>query len=47
MPAPTPTLTTGDVRSYVDEQVFPTTARDGRAARRVGIELEWLTVARG
>jgi glutamate--cysteine ligase len=46
MPAPTPTLTTGDVRSYVDEQVFPTTARDGRAARRVGIELEWLTVAR-
>jgi glutamate--cysteine ligase len=46
MPAPTPTLTTGDVRSYVDEHVFPTTARDGRAARRVGIELEWLTVAR-
>lgn len=46
MPAPTRVLTTADVHRYVDEQVFPTTASDGRGTPRVGIELEWITVAR-
>jgi glutamate--cysteine ligase len=46
MPAPTRTLTVADVHRFVDEQVFPTAPTDGRASPRVGIELEWLTVAR-
>jgi glutamate--cysteine ligase len=46
MPAPAPTLTARDVHRYVDERVFRSTVGDGRAPRRVGIELEWLTVAR-
>ena len=47
MPAPTPTLTVTDVHRFVDEQVFLTTAADGRDPHgRVGIELEWITVAR-
>jgi glutamate--cysteine ligase len=47
MPAPTRTLTVADVHRYVDEQVFRTNGSDGRDPRgRVGIELEWLTVAR-
>ncbi len=45
MPAPTRSLTVADVHRYVDEQVFPTTATDGRTERQVGIELEWITVA--
>jgi glutamate--cysteine ligase len=44
MPAPTRTLTVADVHRYVDEQVFRTTALDGRAVPQVGIELEWFTV---
>jgi glutamate--cysteine ligase len=47
MPAPTRTLTVADVRRWVDEQVFLSTAADEREpSGRVGIELEWLTVAR-
>jgi glutamate--cysteine ligase len=46
MPSPTPSLTVTDVRRWVDEQVFLTTASNGRDPHgRVGIELEWLTVA--
>jgi glutamate--cysteine ligase len=45
MPAPTRVLTIADVHRYVDEQVFRTTA-EGDVPHRVGIELEWLTVAR-
>src|SRR4051812_11163590 len=46
MPAPTRSLTVADVHRFVDEQVFRTAPTDGRASPRVGIELEWLTVAR-
>ena len=46
MPAPTRSLSVADVHRFVDEQVFPTTASDGHAAPQVGIELEWITVAR-
>ena len=38
VPSPTRTITTRDVRRYVDEHVF---APNG--AQRVGIELEWIT----
>lgn len=44
MPAPTRVLTVADVHRYVDDQVFRSTA-GGDAPHRVGIELEWLTVA--
>ena len=40
MPSPTRTITTRDVRRYVEEHVF---APNG--AQRVGIELEWVTRA--
>ena len=40
VPSPTRTITTRDVRRYVDEHVF---APNG--AQRVGIELEWVTRA--
>ncbi len=49
MPTPTRALTVADVHRFVDEQVFPTTAIDGSdrsEARLVGIELEWITIAR-
>ena len=46
MPTPNPVLTVADVHRYVDEQVFGTAEATGRAAGRVGIELEWITVAR-
>ena len=46
MPAPTRSLTVADVQRYVDEQVFRTTATGRTTERRVGIELEWLTIAR-
>ena len=46
MPAPTRTLSVADVHRFVDEQVFPTTASGGPAESQVGIELEWITVAR-
>jgi len=46
MPAPTRTLTVADVHRFVDEQVFRSTATEVPAAHRVGIELEWITVAR-
>ncbi len=45
MPAPTPTLTVADVHRFVDEQVFRPTATGVPAARRIGIELEWIPVA--
>lgn len=38
MPSPTRTITTRDVRRYVDEHVFA-----AHRGRRVGIELEWVT----
>jgi glutamate--cysteine ligase len=46
MPAPTRSLTLADVHRYVDEQVFRTTAIDGPTERQVGIELEWIAIAR-
>jgi glutamate--cysteine ligase len=46
MPAPTRSLTVADVHRYVDEQVFPTTATHGPTERQVGIELEWIAIAR-
>ncbi len=45
MPAPTPTLSLDDVRRFVDEHVFTPPEGHG-AAGRVGIELEWIPVAR-
>ena len=42
MPSPTRCLSTRDVRRFVDEQVFAP-----QSARRVGIELEWVTHASG
>jgi glutamate--cysteine ligase len=44
VPAPAPVLTVADVHRYVDEQVFGTSLRS--EVSRVGIELEWITVAR-
>ena len=49
MPSPTRALTVADVHRFVDEQVFPTIASAGSdrsTDRQVGIELEWITVAR-
>jgi glutamate--cysteine ligase len=46
MPAPTRSLTVADVHRYVDEHVFRTTAPDSRTERQVGIELEWIAIAR-
>ena len=46
MPAPTRSLTVADVHRFVDEQVFRTSATDGPTERQVGIELEWIAVAR-
>jgi glutamate--cysteine ligase len=46
MPAPTRTLSVADVHRWVEERVFYRTPVDGRdPSGRVGIELEWLTVA--
>src|SRR3954470_10218233 len=46
MPSPTRALTVADVHRFVAEQVFPSPAGDGPAHRQVGIELEWITLAR-
>ena len=46
MPAPTRSLTVADVHRYVDEEVFRTSGNDGPTARQVGIELEWIAIAR-
>ncbi len=46
MPAPTRSLTVADVHRYVDEQVFRTSATDGPTERQVGVELEWIAIAR-
>jgi glutamate--cysteine ligase len=45
MPAPTRTLSVADVQQFVDEHVFPTGGTEPRRPR-VGIELEWIPVAR-
>jgi glutamate--cysteine ligase len=45
MPSPTRVLTVADVHRFVDEQVFGT-LETGTDEGRVGIELEWIAVAR-
>jgi glutamate--cysteine ligase len=46
VPAPTRTLTVADVHRYVDEQVFGTGLTAEEGSGHVGIELEWIAVAR-
>jgi glutamate--cysteine ligase len=49
MPSPTRSLSVADVHHFVGEQVFPTATNDGSdrsTERQVGIELEWITIAR-
>ncbi len=46
MPAPTRTLTVADVHRFVDEQVFRNAPPGEHEGRKVGVELEWIAVAR-
>jgi glutamate--cysteine ligase len=45
VPSPTRALTVADVHRYVDDEVFRTSA-PGSESGQVGIELEWIAVAR-